>query len=331
MDAAQFPILNFKFDRICCDVPCSSDGTSRKNPAMMPKWNVKDSTGLSTIQLKILKRALDSLKEGGVLVYSTCSLNPIEDEWVIHNAIGESPDFEIINDFDFIQYENISDSKITVRKGITEFSYNNYQFKNERLSKCFRILPHDQNTGGFFITVIKKLSAASQKVIPVVNQLNSKFVEVDEQTFSKITKDYDVKNSGSHFISFNSNFKNVFAISDLCYEVLCSNPKLKVSYAGIKAFTESDLRKDNFRAKSAYLEFANLSTDITITMNDFRQLLKEKIVLIENLETKPEGLFSCSVEGIQNKFCGFSGGNKVFLYIDDNHRKAYSQLYLTDI
>lgn len=327
MDAVQFPTLNFKFDRICCDVPCSSDGTSRKNPAIMPKWNVGDSISLSSIQLKILKRSLELLKQDGILVYSTCSLNPIEDEWVIHNAIGESKDFEIVDDYDFVQFENIDPSKITVRRGITEFDYKNFQFKNENLSKCFRILPHDQNTGGFFITAIRRIAPVVQKILPESNQMNSKFVELDEATLSKIKQQYKIGDS-DHFISFNSNFKNVFAVSNLSYEILCKNPKLKAVYAGIKAFTVSDLRKDAFRAKSAYLEYTNIPTDITIDLDDFKKLLMNKTVSIDELNTKPEGLFCCTVDGISNKFSGFSGGNKVFLYIDDNHRKAYSQIYL---
>lgn len=64
MDAAHFPTLSFKFDRICCDVPCSSDGTCRKNPAIMPKWSVNDGIGLSSSQLRILKRSLELLKGG---------------------------------------------------------------------------------------------------------------------------------------------------------------------------------------------------------------------------------------------------------------------------
>lgn len=327
MDAAQFPTLDFKFDRICCDAPCTSDGTCRKNPAIMPKWNIQDSIGLSSVQLKILKRSLELLKQDGILVYSTCSLNPIEDEWVIHNAIGESKDFEIIDDYDFVQFENIDSSKITVRKGITKFNYKNFQFENENLSKCFRILPHDQNTGGFFITAIRRITPVVQKVLPESNKLNSKFVEVDEDTLSKITNQYKIDDK-NHFISFNSNFKNIFAVSNQCYDILCKNPKLKAVYAGIKAFTVSDLRKDAFRAKSAYLEYADIPTDVNITLADFKKLLENKTVSIDDLDTKPEGLFCCTVDGTSNKFSGFSGGNKVFLYIDDNHRKAYSQIYL---
>ncbi|ELA41183.1 uncharacterized protein VICG_01782 [Vittaforma corneae ATCC 50505] len=333
MDAAHFPTLNFKFDRICCDVPCSSDGTCRKNPAIMPKWNVNDGIGLSSIQLRILKRSLELLKEGGILVYSTCSLNPIENEWVIHNAIRDNPNYELINNFDFIQYVDScavkasDNSKINVRRGLVEFEYKQFHFKNEHLSKCFRILPHDQDTGGFFIAVIKKVADSCSKVFQPVNVINPRFVEVDSSIESKIKKCYDISKCNYHFVSSNLGFKNIFAVSDLCYSILCNNPKLKVSYAGIKAFTHFDIDKEKFRAKSPFLEISNISTDFTLSLEDFKKLLESKHIPLDKLGIRPAGLFSCKVEGTDLRFCGFSGGMKVFLYIDDNHRKAYSQLY----
>ncbi|KAM0680267.1 tRNA (cytosine(34)-C(5))-methyltransferase [Glugoides intestinalis] len=328
MDAAQFPTLPFKFDRICCDVPCTSDGTCRKNPAIMPKWNIAESIALSSTQLRILRRALELLEKDGILVYSTCSLNPIEDEWVIQKALSGLDGYELVDNFDFTQYTNEFDSKITVRKGITEFNFKNFEYKNEQLQKCFRILPHDLNTGGFFIAVIKRTGAPIQKDLQIVASLNKKFVELDTATISRIQIDYDISHLTDHYVSFNSNFKHVFAISGNSYEILSNSPKLKVAYAGIKAFTRSDLVKDAFRAKGAFLECANIQTDYKITFDDFKKLLTETHISLDGLETKVSGLFTCSVEGVSHKFCGFSGGNKVFLYIDDNSRKAYSQLYL---
>lgn len=327
-DAMNFPTFSCKFDRICCDVPCSGDGTYRKNLSILPKWTIKDAIALSNMQLRILNRALDALKEGGILVYSTCSLNPIENEWVINTAIGGSNDYEILSDFDFIQYENISKEKITVRKGITQFKSGKFEYDNPELSKCYRILPQDQNTGGFFITAIKKKKETLQSDLTATGKLNSAFVELDSEAMEKINRTCDISSCKRHFVSFNSNFKNVFAVSDVCFDFLCNNPKLKIAYAGIKAFTESDLRKDVFRPKTAFLEAHDIPCDIKLTFSDFKKLIATPTVPLVDLETKPVGLFTADIEGLPNKISGFSGGNKVFLYIDDNHRKAYSHLYL---
>lgn len=90
-DASYLPNLRYgdgprefvKYDRILCDVPCSGDGTLRKNQDIWSKWTPNQGINLHGIQAKILKRGLDLLEVGGRLVYSTCSLNPVEDEAVI--------------------------------------------------------------------------------------------------------------------------------------------------------------------------------------------------------------------------------------------------------
>merc|ERR1719183_1030232 len=100
MDAQFFPDLvirsgsgedgphePFRFDRVLCDVPCSGDGTMRKTPYIWKSWTVKDGLSLHIRQLGILNRGLDLLKVGGRLVYSTCSLNPMEDEAVVAAAL----------------------------------------------------------------------------------------------------------------------------------------------------------------------------------------------------------------------------------------------------
>lgn len=68
------------FDRVLCDVPCSGDGTIRKDPSVLPRWTPAIGTQLHATQLAIAWRGLELLRVGGLMVYSTCSLNPIEDE-----------------------------------------------------------------------------------------------------------------------------------------------------------------------------------------------------------------------------------------------------------
>ena len=91
MDASQFPVpKNPKklFDTVICDVPCSGDGTIRKDSHILPNWTPATGNSLHILQLKILLRALQCLKIGGVVSYSTCSLNPIEDEAVVASALS---------------------------------------------------------------------------------------------------------------------------------------------------------------------------------------------------------------------------------------------------
>ena len=76
-----------KYDRILADVPCSGDGTLRKNLAIWKDWTTGNGVGLHSLQTRILIRGLTLLRAGGRLVYSTCSLNPIENEAVVAAAL----------------------------------------------------------------------------------------------------------------------------------------------------------------------------------------------------------------------------------------------------
>jgi multisite-specific tRNA:(cytosine-C5)-methyltransferase len=71
------------FDKILADVPCSGDGATRKLPNKWSDWHSNDAAVLHPLQLNILMRGINLLKANGLLVYSTCSLNPLEDEAVI--------------------------------------------------------------------------------------------------------------------------------------------------------------------------------------------------------------------------------------------------------
>jgi 16S rRNA C967 or C1407 C5-methylase (RsmB/RsmF family) len=55
-----------QFDRILCDVPCTGDGTLRKNVDLWAKWNPAMACGINPVQLAIASRAIDMLKGGGV-------------------------------------------------------------------------------------------------------------------------------------------------------------------------------------------------------------------------------------------------------------------------
>jgi len=71
------------FDRILADVPCSGDGTIRKSPDIWRRWDPFNGMDLHKVQTLVAQRCVQVLKVGGLMVYSTCSLNPIENEAVV--------------------------------------------------------------------------------------------------------------------------------------------------------------------------------------------------------------------------------------------------------
>lgn len=97
-DAQFFPMLKSdkkaptegNFDRVLCDVPCSGDGTSRKNPGVWKKWNALNAYGLHSLQLSIALKGARLTRVGGYMCYSTCSLNPIENESVVAELLRAS-------------------------------------------------------------------------------------------------------------------------------------------------------------------------------------------------------------------------------------------------
>jgi 16S rRNA (cytosine967-C5)-methyltransferase len=83
LDATQSLPFARKFDRVLVDAPCSGTGTLTRNPEI--KWRLRESdlADLHARQLAILKNALTAVAPGGLLVYSTCSLEREENEDVI--------------------------------------------------------------------------------------------------------------------------------------------------------------------------------------------------------------------------------------------------------
>jgi multisite-specific tRNA:(cytosine-C5)-methyltransferase len=179
-DAQMFPKMRLeengpylKFDRILCDVPCSGDATMRKNILVWKEWRFGNALGLHPLQLNILKRGLQLLKPGGRLVYSTCSLNPIENEAVVAAALKLwNGKVKLVNSSDrlpgLIRHNGVETWKVYGKDGEVKqlgedeklpesvFPPTEEESKTMNLDYCMRVYPQDQNTGGFFITVFEK-------------------------------------------------------------------------------------------------------------------------------------------------------------------------------
>jgi 16S rRNA (cytosine967-C5)-methyltransferase len=89
-NAAQLPASEGKFDLILCDVPCSGTGTLARNPEIRHRLQLSDFERQATRQREILSNAIMRLRPGGRLLYSTCSLEPEENERILHSVLAET-------------------------------------------------------------------------------------------------------------------------------------------------------------------------------------------------------------------------------------------------
>ncbi|MCX6818418.1 MAG: RsmB/NOP family class I SAM-dependent RNA methyltransferase [Candidatus Aenigmarchaeota archaeon] len=131
------------FSKILVDAPCSGEGMINKKEKVFASWSERRIRFLAKKQKKLIKHAFEILEPGGVLVYSTCTFAPEENEGII--------DF-LLNKFDNAVTEEIN-VNINHASAITE--WNGIEFKHE-VSKGMRIYPHHNNTGGFFVARVRK-------------------------------------------------------------------------------------------------------------------------------------------------------------------------------
>jgi NOL1/NOP2/sun family putative RNA methylase len=144
MQGQWFRNSNIEFDKILVDAPCSGTGTIRKSFKTLRIWNPNMIKRLSITQKQLLETAFNILKPNGTLVYSTCSLEPEENEAVI--------DF-LLNKYENAKLEKIELKNLKKSKPILEFDKNSY---NENIKNCLRIWPQDNDTEGFFVAKISK-------------------------------------------------------------------------------------------------------------------------------------------------------------------------------
>ncbi|KAA0202698.1 hypothetical protein HAZT_HAZT000140 [Hyalella azteca] len=210
-----------KYDRILCDVPCSGDGTLRKNCDVWGKWNPVNGANLHGLQLRIARRGLELLAVGGRMVYSTCSMSPMEDEAVMQRLLLETEGAVSLVDCTGAL------PGLKYRKGLTKWCvmskdmevipsaadiplkwtnvYHKHLFPVDQdlgLDRCLRLLPHQQDTGGFFVAVLQKNAPlpgerqdSAEALAPQqLSQQDNKISSVEPESTSR---DQDRKDSSS--------------------------------------------------------------------------------------------------------------------------------------
>ncbi|GMF23416.1 unnamed protein product [Phytophthora lilii] len=211
------------FDRVLCDVPCSGDGTLRKNQALWKEWHIGQGLTLHPIQLALTLRGAALLNVGGIMVYSTCSFNPVENEAIVAELLRRAGgSLELLDvskkmpqlvarpgrskwrvgwrskskstnkghifkgdDDDkskeqqnlhqwFDSYDGLSQELRGSR--VTRSMFPSEGTIAQELHKTLRLIPIDQNSGGFFVAVLHKvadLPGDNQEGLPPLEELQA--------------------------------------------------------------------------------------------------------------------------------------------------------------
>jgi tRNA (cytosine49-C5)-methyltransferase len=143
MKGTSFFNKGLLFDKILVDAPCSGTGTIRKSLKTLQMWNPNMTKKLAAEQKKLIETAFNILKPNGTLVYSTCSVEPIENENIVSWLLDKYRD------------AYVEEIQLNIKRSspIMEFQGTKY---NENVRKTLRIWPQDNDTEGFFVAKIRK-------------------------------------------------------------------------------------------------------------------------------------------------------------------------------
>jgi NOL1/NOP2/sun family putative RNA methylase len=147
------------FDRVLLDAPCSGEGTLRKRkPQARGGWRAGYSQYVASVQCQLLEKALQLVKPGGTIVYSTCTFAPEENEAVLDKVLGDRG--------------YVEPAPIPELKAMPGLQCWQGQTFRQDIAYAQRYFPHFNNTGGFFVACIRRTDAQLQsskepsKVVP---------------------------------------------------------------------------------------------------------------------------------------------------------------------
>ena len=140
------PYFKGYFDKILIDAPCSGEGMFRKDRKMIRAWEEHGPDYFSKIQRSIVTQAAEMLREGGMLLYSTCTFSPEENEGTIGDFLRDHPEFHTEP---APEYPGFS-------KGMYQWTEGKADGDEQGLRNTVRIFPHQARGEGHFIALLKK-------------------------------------------------------------------------------------------------------------------------------------------------------------------------------
>ncbi|MBK8905560.1 MAG: RNA methyltransferase [Anaerolineaceae bacterium] len=161
-DGSSLPGEIGQFDKIMVDVPCTCEGTCRKDTSVLSRSSVGASLKMARIQTALLRKAVQLCRPGGRIVYATCTFAPEENEMVVDAILRESGDG--------LRLCPSAVPGLVASAGLTEWQG---QPLHPDLHLASRIWPQQNDTGGFFVAVLEKVGGERYSVD------GDRFLEID--------------------------------------------------------------------------------------------------------------------------------------------------------
>lgn len=159
------------FDMIMVDAPCSGEGMFRKDDVAISEWSVQNVKMCAERQADILENAAKALKNGGYIVYATCTFSLDENEMVVDNFLSSHPEFELVS----------------VKQSVADSTADGICFdgcKTENINLCRRFYPHISKGEGQFMAVLHN----TEETVPYTKTNGGKTQKIPSLVFDFLDK-----------------------------------------------------------------------------------------------------------------------------------------------
>ena len=306
--AENFPEF---FDKILVDAPCSGEGMFRKDPDTAKAWKPEKPLECARMQKEIILRAADMLRPGGMLLYSTCTFSPEENEQMISFLMKERPEFEILPIPN--RYEGFAPGRLELieKEWLPAELWDEDVFdslteeQKASLTNCARIWPHRMGGEGHFLALLGKKGDTLELDLeePVVKKGKKKRKEKQSDSAKKFSKELTPFFDFAKDLDVDWDFTRIEVRKGQVYYVPAESAAVRGLVFLRNGLYLGEIRKDRFEPSQALavsLKKAQYWNAIDLPADDERILhyLKGETIEIEPEEAKsPKGWQLLCVSG----------------------------------